>query len=375
MTEILSLCPGPPHWRVDWDALVEQFEWIRALQECPQDPEHHAEGNVAEHTRLVLESLASKESFRALSDSERQVTYLAALLHDLAKPETTIVDTAGRITSPGHAPKGAIRARRILWGLEVPFSLRESVTAIIAHHSVPLFLLEREDPKRTAIRTSQTARCDLLALIAQADVLGRKCDDQAELLDNVALFREACIEYGCWQRPFKFASDHSRFQYFRTPGRSADYRAYDDFNCEVTVLSGLPGVGKDHWLKSQQTELPVISLDEIRHSMGVNPTERQGTVVQAAKQKARELFRKRGNFVWNATNISRDIRRTIVSLAADYEAHVKIVYLEVPEGRQRRQNRQRTDAVPEPVIDKLLRRWQVPDLTEAHQVDLVVDDT
>ena len=36
------------------------------------------------------------------------------------------------------------------------------------------------------------------------------------------------------------------------------------------------------------------------------------------------------------------------------------------------QNRQRATPVPEGVIERLLERWEVPDRTEAHQVDWVV---
>jgi tRNA uridine 5-carbamoylmethylation protein Kti12 len=36
------------------------------------------------------------------------------------------------------------------------------------------------------------------------------------------------------------------------------------------------------------------------------------------------------------------------------------------------QNRQRRRKVPESVIERLLDRWEVPDRTEAHQVDWIV---
>jgi tRNA uridine 5-carbamoylmethylation protein Kti12 len=44
----------------------------------------------------------------------------------------------------------------------------------------------------------------------------------------------------------------------------------------------------------------------------------------------------------------------------------------VPEQRLYEQNRQRPDRVPKAVIERLLDRWEVPDRTEAHQVDWAV---
>jgi len=44
----------------------------------------------------------------------------------------------------------------------------------------------------------------------------------------------------------------------------------------------------------------------------------------------------------------------------------------VPETRLLRQNRERTAAVPEGALGRMLERWEVPDLTEAHRVEWVV---
>jgi predicted kinase len=78
------------------------------------------------------------------------------------------------------------------------------------------------------------------------------------------------------------------------------------------------------------------------------------------------------SFVWNATNLSRQLRRSCVNLFAGYGARVRIVYLEVPAEVLFAQNRQRSAVVPEKVMERLLDRWEIPDRTEAHQVDYEV---
>jgi hypothetical protein len=98
-------------------------------------------------------------------------------MHDVAKPACTRHEPDGRITSPGHSRRGSILARQILWRLEVPVAVRESITALVRYHEVPYYLLDRPDPQRLAIEVSQTARCDHLALLAEADVRGRVCRD------------------------------------------------------------------------------------------------------------------------------------------------------------------------------------------------------
>jgi tRNA uridine 5-carbamoylmethylation protein Kti12 len=62
----------------------------------------------------------------------------------------------------------------------------------------------------------------------------------------------------------------------------------------------------------------------------------------------------------------------LVALFLDHGARVRIVYLEAPPDVLRRQNRERARPVPQAVLERMLARWEVPDLTEAHQVDYVV---
>jgi tRNA uridine 5-carbamoylmethylation protein Kti12 len=49
------------------------------------------------------------------------------------------------------------------------------------------------------------------------------------------------------------------------------------------------------------------------------------------------------------------------------------VYVESSAAKLYQQNREREEAVPESAIDKTFERWEVPDLTEAHQVDWIVN--
>ena len=233
--------------------------------------------------------------------------------------------------------------------------------------------MDRPDAQRLAIEVSQTARCDRLALLAEADVRGRVCQDQQRLLDNVALFVEFCREENCLSAPRAFASDHARFLYFRSANRHPDAPAHEDFRTEVVMMSGLPGAGKDTWVRKHLPEWPVVSLDAVREEMDVDPADEQGQVVNRAREQAREHLRNGRSFVWNATNLSRQLRRQCIQLFADYHARIRIVYAEAPGERLLRQNRQRQAPVPQAVLERLLDRWEVPDRTEAHSVEWVVE--
>jgi predicted kinase len=233
--------------------------------------------------------------------------------------------------------------------------------------------VDRPDAQRLAIEVSQTARCDRLALLAEADVRGRVCRDQQRLLDNVELFVEFCREESCLSVPRAFASEHARFLYFRSAHRHPDAPAHEDFRSEVVMMSGLPGMGKDTWVRNNLPDWPVVSLDAVRDEREVDPADEQGQVINRAREQARHHLRNGRSLVWNATNLSRQLRAQCIALFADYQARIRIVYVEAPEERLLRQNRQRQAPVPQAVLERLLDRWEVPDGTEAHHIDWVVE--
>jgi predicted kinase len=371
MNTIFAQCPQPPAWQLDWRSLRDEHAFVRRMRECPQDPVYHGEGDVETHTRMVCESLVSNTRWRELAVREREILFAAALLHDVAKPFTTRHE-AGRITSRGHARRGSIFARMLLWEMNIEFAAREQIAALVRYHMTPFHLLERDDNQRTLYRVSQSARCDYLGILADADARGRIAPDRARLTEAVALFAEYAREQKCLTSPRAFPSDHSRFLYFRKEDRDPDYTAYDDTVCEVVLMSGLPGAGKDYWIGENLPDWEVISLDTLRREMDIKPKERQGRVVSAARERAREFLRRKQGFVWNATNLSRQVREQCINLFAAYNARIRIVYLDVPERKLFEQNSARDAEVPAKIIRDLLDRWEVPDKTEAHRVDWVV---
>ncbi|HZM78424.1 MAG TPA: AAA family ATPase [Candidatus Limnocylindrales bacterium] len=350
---------------------METELWFKALEGVPQDPVHHAEGDVATHSRMALEALVALKEYQDLPPERQEVMRWAVALHDVAKPYCTQHSDDGRVTAHGHSRRGELMARRILWEAGVPAGRREHIAALIRHHQLPFWALERTDLERIVLRVSLLASNEDLALLATADILGRICDDQAQVLENIELFRGYCRELGVYQRPWDFASDHSRFMYFRTPGRDPRYAAYDDTRCTVTVMSGFPGAGKDTWIAANRPDSPVVSLDALRAKLNISPSADQRPVAAAAYEVARDHLRQRRDFVWNATNISRQQRDMCVGLAAAYHARVEIVALEVSPDVLHSRNAGRAHRVPDDVLKRLKDRWEAPDLTEAHRVERV----
>ncbi|MBD2197319.1 AAA family ATPase [Calothrix anomala] len=365
-------CPNESDWSINWSALEAEFDWLRSLANCPQNPRYHGEGDVLIHTKLVCEALVALPQWRALPAKERSIVFAAALLHDVAKPAATEIADDGAISSKGHVIQGAKMAQQILWDLQVPLAEREAIASLVKYGSLPLWFWDKPNPERAVIKASQIIRCDLLALLAEADVKGRYCDDQAQLIERIEFFREFCQENHCFHQPRIFPSAHSRFIYFQEEDGNPNYEAYDDTRLQVVLMSGLPGAGKDTWISENLPDWQVISLDKLREKMGIEPDDDQGVVANAAKALAKEYLRHGQCFVWNATNISRQLRSMLIRLFANYQANIRIVYLETSWHELLRRNRDRAAKVPESVLYRLKHKLEVPNITEAHTVDWIL---
>lgn len=347
------------------------------LAATPQDPEYHSEGDVWTHTRMVADAFVNRVAV-AQDEPGRALAFWAACLHDVGKAATTrAVD--GRLTSKGHSAKGETMVRRALWEADVPFDVREHVCRLVTAHQAPFFLIDRparEVPLALA-RLSMRSSCRLLAAVAEADALGRRCVEttaQRKMAHNTALFYELAVEAGCLDGPRSFPSDHARVQWLETgrpPGAS-----WEDTKTEVTIMCGLPGTGKDHWLAKNRPGLPVVSLDALRAELQVEPGDEsgEGTVMQRAREDAREHMRAGRPFAWNATNLGADRRAKLIGFFRAYAARVHVVYCEASAAVIAARNEERGDAkVPRSVVSRMADGWVVPTPDEAHTVTYAVE--
>jgi putative nucleotidyltransferase with HDIG domain len=352
-------------------AWAECQPWCQAMANCAQDAEWHSEGDVWTHTKMVLQQLKELEDWASLGHHDQTVLIFTALFHDVAKPLTTEVDQqTGRVTSPKHALKGEHVARAVLRDVGCDLITREEIGRLVRYHGRPAFLLERAEPTHEVVRLSWLVNNRLLYLFALADTRGRDTDSMTRPEENLHYWKLAAEEAACYHRPYPFGNDQARFQFFRQSHPNLHYVPHEEFSCNVTVMSGLPGSGKDRWLARNRPELPVVSLDDIRGELDVEPTDNQGQVVQLAKERCRELLRSHTSFAFNATNLMRQTRQRWTDLFADYNARIEMVYIEPPFPVILDQNKQRDRIVPEQVIRELAKKCEPPNWTEAHGLTL-----
>jgi len=115
----------------------------------------------------------------------------------------------------------------------------------------------------------------------------------------------------------------------------------------------------------------MISLDDIRTELRIDPGDNQGEIIQTAYERAREFLRKKQPFLWNATDLTKETRQKLVSLFEQYGASVRIVYLETNWENRMKQNCGRKDAVQESAVEKMLGKTVPPTPDEAQIVEWI----
>ena len=145
------------------------FPEVEALIGIPQSKRFHPEGDVWNHTMLVLDQAAK------LRDSAENPLglMLSALCHDLGKVSTTRVEDDGRLHSFGHDQAGVPIAEQFLSRITHEKRLKQYVKNMVSLHMQPNIMVTQKAGKKAFNRVFDSSICpaDLL-LLCRADVFG-----------------------------------------------------------------------------------------------------------------------------------------------------------------------------------------------------------
>lgn len=145
------------------------FPEVKTLIGVPQPPDHHPEGDVWNHTMLVLDRAAGLRE-----GAESGVAFmLAALCHDFGKPQTT-AEKDGRLHAYGHEEAGVPLAERFVRRLTRNKKLLRYVKNMVLLHMRPNMMARRHSSQKSFNHLfDDSVSPDDLLLLARADHEGR----------------------------------------------------------------------------------------------------------------------------------------------------------------------------------------------------------
>lgn len=164
------------------------------LKDTEQDIFWHPEGNAETHTAWVLKRMLNICERENIKGDDRAVFIFAALLHDIAKPQTTekIFNEKHQrfcVTSHRHDTEGAKMTENILNRIGIKPIIIEKVVKLVKFHlaHTSLFSIDNLKSKKSALlklsKNLHPATISDVLLLIEADTLGRGEIDEKRIAD------------------------------------------------------------------------------------------------------------------------------------------------------------------------------------------------
>jgi predicted kinase len=331
---------------------------------------YHLEDDVWAHTCMVYHGLTD-HLLRKYTESEKEILFLAALVHDIGKIYTRTVLPTGRVTFKGHDRISAVEAYEVLkdYPFIKPSLAEESIITIMLLVQVHTLYYQLKKPIDIYEYLNYDGRLfDLFKVLAHVDHFGQMRAPDAKY-DAKQL---------TWGTEFPQPSS--------TP-----------FNKQLILMCGPPGSGKDTLIKNDQRYGNCVSsFDEIRWNLYEEHygkvernAETYNKVFEFAKEKNNDLLnimRKEIKSLFDSsdvvyisnTNLTRKSRRKFVGIARDLkvEIHAIFVWASLQELIERDLGRGDNDkTVGEAVIRQMRHHTDMPVMGEGfHSVRYILGD-
>ena len=186
----------------EMNQLEDWFPEVQTLIGIPQEPRFHPEGDVWNHTMLVLDQAAA---LRAQAKGPLAFM-LSALCHDFGKRDAIQVDN-GRIRALGHEAAGLPIAEAFLSRITTEKKLHTYVRSMVELHMRPNILVGQQSGVKSYCRLFDQSVCpDDLLLLAKADALG--CGTEKNYTPTEDVLRRMLEVYEArMSRPFVQGAD------------------------------------------------------------------------------------------------------------------------------------------------------------------------
>lgn len=363
-----------PDYKIDFDVVKQNIPEFNNLEYTQQPKDWHSEGNAYIHTKMVVDEMYKILLDRCSEDEIGGENYMimlaAALFHDIGKPSCTkFSEEKGDFTSRNHQYAGERIVRRVFY--DEDWILREKLCWLVRKHMAPYYILGGDDPAREIKALSWgPVTNDMLFSLNLCDSWGsisekESRDDSVERLLKLCNMAESlnCLDRSCEMsrsEKFGYCTELSDETKERLDNESQKFTVF--------VMVGLPGSGKDTWIKENISETTMLCRDNIRTEIGIEgekpfgTEEQENEVTRILNERLVECCKNKQDCVINNTNVSKKRRKEILDIILPYNPSVVIVYIEAPtlaDNVERRKNQ-----VGKKVIKRMFNSFEFPEFCE-----------
>lgn len=348
----------------DWEfiATIKEFN---ALKTTPQSNIWHKEGDVWEHTKLVTNKMIEELTILDVEKTSKYYMLMiaSALCHDLGKATNTFWSKEKNdYTCKNHGDAGAKIARKLFFEENVDF--REKLCSMVRWHmNLHHIFDDKENVTTNLLDLAKKCRVPLhdMLLLNYCDSKGSINDVETDesLHNKMVTIGNICLENNIFNNTYKFI-DNEKHPF------------------TIFVMIGLPGSGKDTYIKNYLSHLPTVCRDDIRIEMGMKgekPTgtkEEENEVTNRFNKKMIELCEAKQSFVINNTNLKTQYRNDYRKIYSKYNPYIIYVYVETSSIKINKERRE--GQMPLSVIDRMIDNFDYPLPSEYHQMLFDIQD-
>lgn len=370
---------------VNWE-YIYSFPEFAVLKETHQSPKWHGEGDfvsthielVVRHAAILIETIINIPENTAWEDRDTEVLMLAAIFHDIGKSNTTFFKEQDQMWHHyNHEITGEKITRRILWDIVDPL-IREDVCSLVRWHMEPLNLARKKDNIELVAKmfelSNKVCSLALLWFLKECDILGSVPNDPE------------CVK-----------ADFQRMEHLMEISKELGFTAYSPHPCineigflhklnaktantpSVTVMVGLPGAGKDYFIKNTYRNQTILCRDDIRIELGYcKPDEKylgtpheEDEVTRIFNERLIEAVKEGKDVVINNTNLKRKYRDGYKKLLNKFNVQFNCVIIEA-RGINKNIER-RKGQISEDIIREMIEKYEHPTYNEFDDITFIIN--
>jgi len=334
-----------------------------ALKDAKQPKKFHAEGDAWKHTILVAKEMNKlvNNDLYDLPIRDKRVLMIAALCHDLGKATTTYYDEKdGEWHCKNHGAAGEKITRNLLFN-EPDFWLREEVCWLVRHHMTfhHLHMKSHKEQVDTITRLSQgNSTVRKLLYLNMADSFGSKTKEvtRDDVHERLTGFSDIAIVNDCLNKPYLSVKNKSNYTMY--------------------MMIGVPGSGKDYYIKEHLPEVESICRDDIREELACGyvsgkklmlDKEQENRVTEIVNARMKKCCEDERDFVINQTNMKKKYRDQLKETALKYgKPNIVYVYVEAPSIEVCKERR--GGGKWGSIVDNMWNNFEFPDKSECDKL-------
>jgi predicted kinase len=272
------------------------------------------------------------------------------------------------------------------------YARREWILSLVEYHGHPKRMIKDQSDDLRFKKLSLEVNTEQVYNVEIADFTGRIGESADSALGMLDQFRDRCKLLNIWDDRYQIPNVQHFNQYQYNVARwnilfhgmkeddarklTTIQKLMEKPTFELMIVVGAPGSGKTTHIQTLYPHIKVLSMDDERKRLcgDMSDMSRNQEAYDNCFTEFVKVMKAHESVIWDATSVSRKLRKRLIDVARQHGAIVSIVMFDLPLELILERNRNRERVVPESIVIDYYKRIQSPKNYE-YDILRVVDQT